>query len=172
MNHFVNGFLKRANQHGLGDDVLHSLKEFFSHHPSNETLYSLADDAKSTKEEIGNFAKHIGGGALSGVGKGAIAGGSLGLLSSLGGSNPIKRTLAGAGHGAALGGLLEGGLTAYDVGSNTRDATVKPFEEELKYKGDSLPKEDLGRLKYNVQTMKNSPWFEYYFPPRVFEKLK
>lgn len=171
MNSFVKGFLKRANQHGLGDDVLRQLSDFFKYHPSGESLYSLSDSATSTNEEIGNISKHLGGSVFSGAGKGAAAGGVLGLLGGLGSSHPLKKILSGASKGAVLGGALEGGREAYELGNNTRSATLQPFENELN-SNPSLSKEEKETLRHNVEVMKSSPWFEYYYPPRVFQKLK
>lgn len=172
MNPFVSGFLKRANEHNLGNEVMQTLSDLFKHNRTTESLYSLADGSKTTGEEAGRFAGHIGNATLGGVGKGALIGGAIGGLHGFGGSKPLSSTLRGATKGALIGGGIEGGRTAYELGDNTRSATLQPFENELEFKKDQLSQEELEKLQGNIKTMKDSPWFQYYYPPSVFGKLK
>lgn len=172
MSPFALGFLKEASHYGVGDQALHDLANFFKHHPTSESLYSLSDDANSTSEEIQNIGKHIGGNAFSGAGRGAAVGGGIGLLSALGSSSPLKKLLSNTSKGALIGGTIEGARTAYELGDNTRSATIQPFESDLKANENNMPREDAERLRKNIQTMKDSPWFEYFYPPRVFQKLQ
>lgn len=176
MSSFSVGFIKRAMDFDLSHDDATSL--YNSIFNKDQSLLSLNDSSESTPQELGNIAGAIGKSAIPG----AVAGGAAGYAMSTK-KDRLKKVLM----GASLGGLGTGAIGAYNLGDNTRtdiknvvaDALnrVNVEKEENSHKFfNKVPEQHFidraSQLENKMNAVGNAPWYSYYNPQSIMEKLK
>ncbi len=176
MRSFYLGFIKRAQEFDMSSESASDLyNNIFN---KKESLLSLNENSNSTLGEVANIAGAIGKSALPG----AVIGGGLGYASSSK-KDRLKKILLGAG----LGGMTTGAYGAYNLGDNTRTDfknsvadslnQVNVAKEENSHKFfNKVPEQHFvdkaNQLNNKMDIVSNSPWYSYYFPQSVMEKLK
>lgn len=176
MYSFIIGFIKRAMDFDMSsNDAMSLYNSIFN---KDQSLLGLNENSKNTLQEVGNIAGAIGKSALPG----ALVGGTIGYANSTK-KDRLKKILLGAG----IGGLTTGGYGAYNLGDNTRtefknlvaDAQnqVNVDREENNHKFfNKIPDRDFiertQQLDNKMNTVSNAPWYSYYFPQTIMEKLK
>lgn len=176
MSSFYIGFIKRAMDFAVTSEDAKAL--YNSVFNKDQSLISLNENSNNTMQEIGNIAGAIGKSAIPG----ALAGGVLGYgMSSK--KDRMKKILLGAG----IGGLSTGALGAYNLGDNTRTDfknsvadsldRVNVEKEENSHRffnkvPDQVFSDKTKALEEKMKIISNSPWYSYYFPQSIMEKLK
>jgi hypothetical protein len=135
---------------------------------SSDSLFDVTDGSDSTGEEVKNIAKHL---TTSGIAPGLVGAG-IGAASK---KNKLRNSALGGLTGFALG----AGNDAYHLGDNTREQFVGSTKKEMDWvesvKHQFNPEqvsEAKDRLKHNLNVHSNSYWHDYYYPPKVIEKLR
>lgn len=176
MHPFVAGFIKRAFDFDMSyDDTAELYNSIFN---KDKSLLSLNDGSASDSDEVGNIAKAIGKSAIPGAAIGAGAGY---LTSSK--KDRLKKMLL----GASIGGAGSGLVGAYNLGANTRtdiqnsvaealnNVNVEKEENANKFLN-KVPEQYFidrtNHLQDKMRAVSNAPWYSYYSPQAIMEKLK
>jgi hypothetical protein len=160
MSPFERGFIKRGIEAGFSEpQLIPMLKKAFELADS-ASLFDVADGSQSTSDELMRFAKHIAGRSAI---PGAIGAG-IGALTNK--TDRKKGALIGGGLGLGLGAATD----MYQLGANSRDQFTADMQKGLSQAGGNPGA--LSNAKNNLDVAKGSNWFDYYYPPRILEKLR
>lgn len=141
----------------------------------------IQDSKHKSMHEIMEIMKHMGG---HGIAPGLAGAGVGGLMGAVGGKDGEKGKSAR--KGALIGGSLGFGSgvlsDAYHLGDNTRSEILNEYQQERenlvgqeskmspKEKHHAYEQDD--NIKKNMDTAKNSFWYEYFFPGHMQNKLQ
>lgn len=197
MSKFVDGFLKEAKEHGIGEIKARLLMKLSYDNTSiNQFLNTFLPASHDSLNDVANNIDHTPGDKTSNIIK------ELGGIAGHVGEHGIKPGLLGAGAGALIGfgtekdadrkkkmlqyALLGGGLgfgagamhDAYHLGNNTRHDVKTDLESSLNdVRG--LPPEarsaetaaNRSNLSNQLSNIKDTHWYDYFFPKHIDAKL-